>query len=173
MHYELNSPVLFLHRALHVALGGAFCHVLALVVELFALAETDFDLSFAFIEINRQRYERQPLLAGNAEQPHDLPAVHQQFAHTQRIAVEDIALFVGTDVHAVDEYFPVSDIAPGVLEIDLALPDGLDFRSAQDDTGLDLLEYEVVVVGFAVCRNGLLLRFLHDHNSPYSYNSIL
>ena len=92
--------------------------------------------------------------------------MQKQLSHPQRIAVKDIALFIGTDVHPVDEYFPVFDAAPCILEIDLALTDGLDLRAAQDDTGLDLLKYEVVVVGLAIGRNRLFLHILHVTTPP-------
>ena len=54
----MNSPVLLLDGALHVALGSALCHVLALVVELFALAETDLQLDAAVLEVQTDGYQR-------------------------------------------------------------------------------------------------------------------
>ena len=54
--------VALLHGAVNVAGGGFLCHVVALVIELFAFTEAEGDLYPAALEVQRQRDQREPLL---------------------------------------------------------------------------------------------------------------
>ena len=47
--------------------------------------------------------------------------MHQKLSDSHRVTVENIAVVVRADVHSVNEYFPVNDVAPCVLEIYFAL----------------------------------------------------
>ena len=51
-------PVLFAHGAIHLALGVALGDGVALVIGLFALAQTQLHLHAAVLEVDRQRNER-------------------------------------------------------------------------------------------------------------------
>ena len=144
---------MFLHGALHVALGGAFCHVLALVVELFALAETDLHLDAAVLEIQADGDQRIAGLLDDAVETSDLLFVHEQLAHAHRVAVEDVALLIGRDVHAVDKDFALVDRAPAVLEVDPALTDGFDLGAEQLDACLVALFDKIVVPRLFVLRD--------------------
>ena len=90
----------------------------------------------------------------------DLPLVHQQPPGPDRILVENIALFVGGDVHAMDEQLPVLHGAVGVLQVQRAGPDRLDLRAEQLHTGLVPILHEVVVEGLAVLGRDLDALFL-------------
>ena len=112
---NLALPSLFLYRALHIALGGAFCHILALVIELFALAESYLHLYPAALKIQAQRYQRVARLLYDTVKAVDLFFVHKQLSYAHWVAVEDIALFKGRDVHSVDEELALINGAPAVL----------------------------------------------------------
>ena len=66
------------------------------------------------------------------------------------VFVEDVALFIGADVHPQDGQLPVLDETEGVLQVHIAHADGLDLGARQLDAGLELLLDEVVVIGFLV-----------------------
>ena len=85
---------MLLDGALHVALCGAFCHILAFIIELFALAQTYLKLNAAVLEVQADRNERVARLLDNAVKTVDLLFVHQQSAHPNGIAVKNIALLV-------------------------------------------------------------------------------
>ena len=55
-------------------------------------------------------------------------------------------------MHVEQKRFAVLDEAVGVLEVGLALADGLDLGAAQGHAGFEPLQQEVVVAGGAVVR---------------------
>ena len=81
--------------------------------------------------------------------------MHQQAALPQRVLVENIAFFIGADVHPNDRHLSVLDVAEGVLQIHMALADGFDLGAGQFDAGLIFFLNEVVVVRLAVFRHDL------------------
>ena len=105
----LHSPV---DGALGVALGG----VGTLVVELFALAQADFHLDAAMLEVERKGNESIALQLALLVQTPDLGLVGQQTPHPQRVLIEDVAVVVGSDVHSLDQQLAVLNIDPAVLQ---------------------------------------------------------
>lgn len=79
--------------------------------------------------------------------------MEQELARPQGIVVEAVALIIGTDVHAQEEDFAVLDAAEAVLQIDLALAQGLDFRPRQGNAGFIRFMDKIIVTGLAVVRN--------------------
>src|SRR5512139_2858360 len=57
---------------------------------------------------------------------------------------------VWADVESVEEHLVVPHPRVAVLEVGAALPQGLDLRSLEDDTGFDALQDGVVVIGLPV-----------------------
>ena len=70
----------------------------SLVVELFTFAKPDLDLDFRILQVKFQRDQRQTVLLHRCSQTADLAFVHQQAAVAAGIAVQDVALFLRTDV---------------------------------------------------------------------------
>ena len=101
------------HFAACVAPGGAF----ALVVKLFAAAQADLDFDPGMFKINRKGDQCQPVLLHCAVKFPDFTPVHQQPPGTDGIAVEDIAVLIGADVHAVDVQLAVFDRTVCVFQV--------------------------------------------------------
>ena len=69
-------PYAALYRPVHAALRVALCHVLALIIELFALHKRKLYLHKRALQINLQRNEGKPLLLQLLRELKDLTLVH-------------------------------------------------------------------------------------------------
>ena len=163
----LHGPV---HFTGGVPLGGG----VPLVVILLALAQADLHLHLGVLEIDAQGHQCVAVLLDESVELADLPLVHQQPPVPVRVPVEDVAMLVWRDVHAVDEQLAVLYSAVGVLQVHRARTDGFDLRAAQLDACLVLILHEVIVVGFAVLGrdfDSLFLRGDHLVSSESVYHS--
>jgi len=57
---------------------------------------------------------------------------------------------IGGDVHLIQQELPVLDAAPGVLQIQVARPDGFDLRAHKLNTRLKFFLHEIFVIGFPI-----------------------
>lgn len=127
-----------------------FLEGLALVIELFAATDTDFEFGATVFEVDLGRHQGQTAFIDFACQFDDLFVVQKQFAHSGRVMIFAAGLLIGADVHVADEHFAVLDAAKGFLEIDLALPQGFDLGAGQHQSGfIDFID-EVVVISLFV-----------------------
>ncbi len=145
---------------LQIPLGipfGRLCgEVGALIIQFFSSAQAELDLDPRALEIDRKGYQGQPLLLlEGAEQAHYLPFVQQKAAHAVWVTVKNVALIVGGNVHSVDEHFAPVDVAPRVLQVDIALTYRFDLGAKQLNACLEALLDKVVVIGFFVVGNGM------------------
>ena len=154
-----------LHGAFHVAFRLPFGLAVALVVQLFALAQPQLDLHAAVLEIQPQRDERNAVLHDAGVKTHDLAFVHQKPARPHGVAVEDVAVLIGRDVHAAHEQLAVFDRAVGILQIHAAGPDGLDLRSAKLNAGLKAFEHKIFMKSLAIGADLLYAFLLGSHFS--------
>ena len=152
VHCEYLS-VLFLERPFDVALCRAFCHILALIVELLALAKTDLKLNAAVLEIQADRNQRVARLLYDAEKAVDFLFVHKEPAHAHRVAVKDISLLVWRDVHSVDEDLALDNGTPAVLKVHSALTDRLYLGAEQLDARLIAFLNKIIVVRLFILRD--------------------
>src|SRR5260370_41225756 len=83
------APVLHLPAEFFLDLGGALR--LAFVVQLLAAGDGKLDLGLAILEVHSQRDKRETLLRRLAGELVNLTAMHQQFAWTLGLVIEDIA----------------------------------------------------------------------------------
>ena len=143
------------HGAVHLPLGVPSGDGFTLVVGLFTLAKAQLHLDAAVLEVEGQGDEGVAVLLLQRLQLADLPFVHQKALGAVGVAVEDIALLVGGDVHLVGVDLAVLGHAEGVLQIGLSAADGLDLGTEQLDTGLVALLHEIVVEGLAVLHRRL------------------
>ena len=172
---QISQPCVYLHVfhvPIHVAAGLAARVRLPLVVELLALAEPHLHLHPSVPEIDGEGHQRQPVLGDLGAQLQDLALVHEQPPHPVGVAVEDVALFVGADVHAADKDLAVFHGAEGVLEVQRPGADGLDLRAAQLDARLVAVQDKIVVVCLAV-RRRLLDPFLLRHGTVASFRPVV
>ena len=129
----------------------AFDEVLATVPVSFAEAESDENLEAAVFKVAFEWDEG----AGAAffdltKEPDDFGMMKEQFALTIRLRVGPVAVAIGGDVEGVEPSFTIFDAGVGVGEIATASTDGFDFRTCQDNAGLDRLGDGVVMSGLAV-----------------------
>jgi hypothetical protein len=91
--------------------------------------------------------------------------VHQQALGAHRIPIENVAVFIGADMHAAGEELPVLDGAEGILEIHLTGADGFDLGPEKLDPGFKALKHKVFMKSLAILRDllgtGLLRHFSH------------
>src|SRR4051812_28993431 len=104
------------HGLVDLFLGVAAGEVLALVVGLLALGETEFDLGVPIVEIDLERDEGDAVVAELAHHLGDLLAVQEEFADAAWLVVGPGALRVLGDVHPVQEDLTVVLVAEGVDE---------------------------------------------------------
>jgi len=160
---NLYAPlsVLVLEMAVHLAFCVLCGSSVTLVIQLLAAAESHLQLDTGVFEIQGEGNKCVAIPFDVAQQTHDLFFVHEQLAFTQRIAIEDVALFVGADVHADDEHLTVNDLTERVLEIDRTASQALDLGTHQRDSALKGLVHEIVVTRFAVKCDYLCSRLIH------------
>ena len=145
-----DAKVCALEVALEFALLLFFREVRALIVELLASAEADFDLHEGAAEVDAERDEGVAVLLQLAEDFIDLGLMEEELAVAQRVLVKDVALLVRIHMHAVDEDLSVFYVAEGFLDGALAEAEGLDLCARELDAALEGLIHEVVVVGLLV-----------------------
>src|SRR5271166_2568545 len=78
--------------------------------------------------------------------------MQEQLSCTRGVVIGHVSVGVGTDMHVEKKGLAVLDEAVGVLEVGLALADGLDFGPAQSNAGFKLLQQKVVVAGGSIVR---------------------
>lgn len=160
---ELLS-VACLHCTVDLTLCIALCRGLALVVELLTLGDTDLDLDSRILEIEGEGDQRVTVALGQHLQLGDLALVHEQLAYTQRIFIEDIALFIGADMASVEEELTVFDNAEAILQIDCALAQGFDLCAEELNACFVSILDKIVVPGLAVQRNDLCAFLCQDRH---------
>ena len=146
-------PILLFNSALNVALCGSFCHVLALVIELFALAQTDLHFNSAVLKVEAYGNQGIAGLLYDPVKAVDLLFVHKQLPYAHRIAVEDIALLIRGNMHSVYKDLALYDRAPAVLEVDSALTDRFYLGAEQLDACLIAFLNKIIVVRLFVLRD--------------------
>ena len=81
----------FFQRAVDLTARVLIGGVLPLVIELFALAQADFHLDAAMLEVERKGNESIALQLALLVQAPDLGLVGQQTPHPQRVLIEDVS----------------------------------------------------------------------------------
>ena len=125
--------------------------VLALVVELFAFCQADFDLYAPLAPVQVEWNQGEPGALDLADQAGNLLAVKQQFAGAGRVG-----LYVGggagqrSDVHAKDEQFFAARDDVGFLDVSAPSTDGFHFPAFKHESGLEPFFDEEIMMGFAV-----------------------
>src|SRR5579862_1945644 len=117
------SAPYFSEFALNVTSHFALADRLALVVQVLALGERQFDLRARPRpgEIHPRRHQRQSPLLRARDQPLDLGPVQQQLPRALRVVVVAGRRPVGSDVDAHQPDLAIADLGIGVLELRLAI----------------------------------------------------
>ena len=119
LHLDLAVAEIPLGLPLHCLL----LEVVALVVKFLASGEADLYFDPAVLEVDLERHQSVALGLNLSGQLHDLPLVQEQTPFSEGLAVENIALLVGADIHALHESFAVINGDIGLLDAALALAD--------------------------------------------------
>ena len=84
----------------------------------------------------------------------DLRLVHQQTPYPKRVPVEDVAMFIGTDMQLLDEDLSIFNAAPAVLHIDSSGPQALHLGTIQLNPRFIGLFHKVLMAHLAVFTDG-------------------
>ncbi len=103
--------------------------VLALVAFGFALTDAEFDLHVAAFPVTAKSDNGLALLLSGRPELHDLALVKQQPADGLGFVLLVTGLFVRLDVAAEEEALKAINAREGVVDIDVAQPDGFDLRA--------------------------------------------
>ena len=133
-----------------VAVVIAFLQVLALVELPLAARDRQFHLRPAALEVHLQGHQGAAFLQGAAEEAVDFAFLEEQLAGPPRVVAELVGLGVGADVHVVEENLAAADAGEGVVEVALALAEGLDLGALEHQARLDRVDDEEVVPGLLV-----------------------
>jgi len=95
----------------HFALGLAPLDVSRRSCSFLPRARASSTFTWAPLEVEAERHQRESLLLDLAYQAPQLLAAHQELSRTQRIGIEPAGLGVRTDVAVVEEQLPRSNAA--------------------------------------------------------------
>jgi len=161
----VDGSAFFAHGSFNIALCVPLGEIVALVIELFALAQRKLHLHAAVLQIHAQGDQRQTLLHYILMGLADLLLVHQEPLGSHGFGIEIAALFIGADVHVVDEHFAVLDGGVAVFQIALAEADGFDLGALQFKAAFPAFEDEIIMPGFSVLNYDLHALLRHVHSS--------
>ena len=154
--------ITFLYSAFNVSLCRLCSHVITLVVELFTLAKPNLDFYHRTLEIYRYRYKSKPLLLNLAQKLHYLLFVEQKLPDPHWVAVENVAVVVGRNVHTLYPKLAVVDRTPAVFQVNSASAYGLDLRTHKLNARLVAVEDKIFMPRLAVFGNCFKRSFFHS-----------
>lgn len=157
--------IFFLHSALDLSVCRFLCHILALVIELFASAKTDSDLDVRALEIEGKGNEGISLSRYETRKLHDLALMHEELSRAKGVSVENISLLVGADMYTEGKELTLVDLAIGILEIYRTAPQRFYLGSIERDPRLVYLVYKIIVPCLSVFGNGFRAFFSIAHNN--------
>ena len=140
--------------------------VIALIIQLFALAQAKLDLYPAVLEIKRQRDQRHALLHNTGIELCYLALMHEKPAGSHGVLIENVSLLIRAYMQRPHKKLAVFNGAVAVLHIHRARAQGFDLRSGKLNARLVALKDKVIVEGLAVCRDLLCTRLLRHISSP-------
>ncbi|QTK79100.1 hypothetical protein AT6N2_C1334 [Agrobacterium tumefaciens] len=152
---DLGRPTLQQPRFLPVPV--AFLLGLALVVQLLALGERQFQLCAALVvEVDLQGHQRHAFAIDAGAQAVDLALVQQQFPAAARLMVEAVGLQIFRQMGIDEPDFIALVRGIGFGNIRLAFAQRLDLGAGQHQSCLIGVDDFVVEPGLAVFRNDLV-----------------
>lgn len=145
-------------------------------MKLLAFAQSEKELDPSVQEIHFKGNQCISLAHNLSFKFTDFAAVKEQLPGSHRILIENVALFIWTDVHSFNPYFPFSDLSPAFLQINSSLPDAFNLCSEKRYAAFNLLLYKIIMKSFAVLSNrfdSLLVRhyiFLPEKSITLTYS---
>ena len=159
--YGENSSVSLFKTPFNISFCCALCHIIALVIKLFAAAKPNLYLYARTAEIHFKRNQGNALLLNKAVKLADFAPMHKKAAAAVGVAVKYISLFIGAYVHSVHKNFAVFYVAPAVLQVYLTGADAFDLRTEKLNARFVAVVDKIVVTGFFIFCNGFYAFLLH------------
>ena len=128
---------------------------LPLFVFPFSPCKAELDLCPAVLQVETQRDKGEALFLDLAVESPDFPLVKEQLSGPCRVVIERPCVRIGGNIDFVEEGLVSLDAGITVLELDSALPDGLDLRSQKNEAGFVGRQDFIVVPGLLVLRDEL------------------
>src|SRR2546423_575825 len=122
-------------RLIHLTALVALTKRGALVVQLLAAAQPQFDLGAAVLEVESKRNQREAALGDLAGQAADFLAVQQQLPVAVGVVVRVGAVTVGIDMAAHEPALAVADRRVRILEVHAPVAPRLDLGPSQHEPG--------------------------------------
>ena len=122
-------------------------------MQFFAIAQAQLHLYTAVLEIQGQGNEGHAVLHDAGMELKNFTLVHKQPSGAHRVFVENVAVLIGTYVHAPEKKLPILYSAEAVFHVDLACTDGLDLSAKKLDTGLKAVKNKIFMKSLAVFCN--------------------
>ncbi len=145
-------------------------------MQLLPLAKPQLELHPAVLEIDLQGNQGIALTHHKPVQLADFLPVHQELFRAKRITVEDVALFVGADVHPLHPDLTLTDLGPAFLQIDLAQADAFDLGAKERNAAFVAFFHKIVVKSLFIGGDHfdpLLMRHPGHPSLPGYYSIIL
>ena len=129
-----------------------------------AAGKTDFELRDLILEINPQRYERQPAFDRPSMEFLQLLSVHQQLAFAHRFVIMNITVLIRRNVHVMHPQLAVFQRGVSIHELHFVGAKRFDLGSNQHNADLERIENFVLMARFAVLRDVLDAGFFHEQD---------
>src|SRR3954453_250649 len=150
---DRRSAEPLLEVPLHLAADVAVGDLPAAITALLALGESQLELRPRSLEVDAHGYQRQAALRGLPDQPLDLAAVEQQLPGTVEFVVLVGRRKIGRYVRSPEPHLSAVDHGVCLVDLGLAVPQGLHLTSLQLDTGLHTFEDLELVPRSAIRRD--------------------
>lgn len=143
--------MLLFHLAIHLPFDVFFSNGLTFFVLSFAFGQGDFQFGPTLVvEIDAKRNNGEAFGADLFLKFVDFSPIQQKFSDSLRFMVENIGIGVGADVGADQKGLAVFEIDEGIFEVDPVVAQRFDFRSGEDQPGLQFVYDFIVVKCFAI-----------------------
>ncbi len=162
----MSIVIFFLYCPVDIPLGAFLCRSIALIVKLFAFCKRDIELDKLPRQMHVKRHDGVSVAGNLPEKTQDFSLVQKKLSDTQRVFVENIALFVRRNMHPVYKYLPIVYLAVAFLKIYLSLTNAFYLCSAQLDARFDFFLYEILVMCFLVLCEYSRALFFHNPYPP-------
>src|SRR6266568_6643106 len=134
------APAMLADILRRLAVDGPLPHRLAMVENFLAARQGQLALDEIFLQVKARGDKRQPALGGTPRELGDLPPVEQQPPLTKRIVIEIASGRIRADVTVEQPDLVALDGCVALLEVSLALADGLHLGPGQLDACFELFE---------------------------------
>ena len=105
---KMSIEIFYLKFSLGFSSLVFFSNTVPLIIKLFAPGQPNLDFNQAVLKINLQRHNRITLLSRLPEYLSYFILMKQKLSHPERVFIEYIALFIGTDIHLINKkFFPL------------------------------------------------------------------